>query len=554
MPLRLSEIEGINYFLIADKTANETLKNISLRLEIGKETEEFLKEAKENLCDCIGYKQAEKIGSYGELRKAVKEDIKRRRPYDEFAEEFWERANIVAKGGSKIDPHEEIVRDAIYHTLRRTGFVKVYNIITDSDIDELDIANDVLSGQDFYNLVPLPKNTIELLNRAMVSYLEREQFMDSLKQKGLSKEQLEQIDNTLYKSDSFDKAYEEIRKIADVSRDKIHAFITDKRNFTIRFKEFVKDIGYDLNSQQIYQLRDGLKKLHRGLGITQPFRLERALIDLYSGVEKIEYVLLGNYRKTSIYHLADFVKNLDLRTCGVENFHTRIASLASNIDDKYRKGEYSVPGKILKLLSKLTDLDPYRWASKFNIPASGIQILYPNPEIPDNVLGELYGEMLSRGYKSFADKDSEGHVWRYTLRKPKEQIIELFEKIGSLNKEPNEWVLTVDAEDLIKSFGNVTKQPYYISREMTIPKQIANIYESINPEKFGKRFAKSALKNYLENKGKRTKYQRIYIYIPLEKENMVRSLANKVGLNLSEGSLWGNQKNCHISNPWVVGL
>jgi hypothetical protein len=551
MPLRLSEIKGDNYFFIADRSANETLKNLSFGLEVGKETEEFLKEARGNLCECIGYRQAEKIGSYGELRKAISEEIEHRRPYNEFAERFWEEAIRSAYSESDINPQEEIARDAIYHTLRRTGLIKIYNIIKNSNFDELDITNSVLTGDDFNQLVPLPKDTIEFLTKAMLSSLERQQFIDSLKQKGISNDQLKQIDNALYKSDSFDRAYEEISKVIDVPREKLYAFFLGERDFKTRFKQFAKNIGHELDSQQIEQLKNSLKRLHIGLGGSQPFKLERALRELYEGKREVKYVLGYDYRINYLYYLADLLNKLDLKKCNVEYVHTKLGSIASFIRIHYKPGNCGIPVNILRRLEEITGLDPWRYISKFGVLTSDIKILYPEAEIPDEILGQIYGELLSRS----SSYKSRYPCREYILRKSKKQIVDLIGKVGRLNREPEDHIRKHDPKRLTELFGITPIKTLYETKSIWIPQQISNIYQSIDPETLSEEFVKSALGVYLENRGRRRKGRHSWrCDIPFDDEYTVRLLASRVGLGISKGYVFGNQKNCTIKNPEAVGF
>lgn len=554
MPLHLSEIKGNNYFLIEDKDANDTLKNLSLRLETGLETEDFLKEARESLCGCIGYRQAERIGSYGELRKAVQEDIEHRRPINEFSGNFWEAAKEAAREVSKIDVHEEIARDAIYHTLRRTGFVRAYNIINGTDLDEFEITNSILSGDNLYSLSPLPKETVELLTKALISSLERKEFMDSLERKGLSEEQIEQIDGALYKSDSFDKACDEVRKIADVSKEKLYSFFLDRKNFMTSFEELARSIGKEMGTEGMAQLRDVLKKLHSGLGKNQPFRLGRALRELYSGGRHVEHALGSIISMPHIYHLGDFAERCgSLKTVEAEHVHTRIASLSAHIYTDFTTGNQAIPIKLLTALRDLTGLDPYTWVSKFKQQSRGSNLIYPNSDIPDDVLGELYGEMLSKAHASHTHK-GKGEVWRYELRKPKkQQLIDLFEKIGKLDSDPGTFTRTRPIED-IDLFRESGKKPYYTRTEMTVPRQIINIYLSTDPEALGDESVKLALRAYLENKGRKNKTYGAYMSIPLDKEGIVRSLADRVGLKLSKGVYKGNRNISYVNNPSIVGF
>ena len=114
--------------------------------------------------------------------------------------------------------------------------------------------------------------------------------------------------------------------------------------------------------------------------------------------------------------------------------------------------------------------------------------------------------------------------------------------------------------DLTKEY-----KQYYTAKSTPIIVEFGEIpYLTIEGkgEPAGEVFTKSALGAYLENKGKvrknrggeRKKYHSWDVYIGLDHEDVLRSLASKIGLSISEGYVVCHQKSCYVKNPEVVGL
>jgi len=539
MPLRLLEIEGSNYFSIYSLDVNRKLRSIISETQ-RELSDERLEQLREDLGECIGYRTAQKLTTIDEMREVAQEERSRLVRNKLFLGRFLSEAARIAK--EKVDEEDpnftrrEIRKNAIYHTLTRSGILVLPKVLG-QDIDDEQATNDIFQHRkDLRDYLPdgFSEDMVDLLTESMVDDLRRKEFLYELRNRfRLTEDQVRKVEDTLYfsKLGPLEDLLTEIEKfVGNVERFKplIHKLFLDRENFDTRRKYLCDRLQLDPRTLQLLEAE--LKKRYRGIGDSQPFRIGRALRDLYRGNRNVDDVL-SRYMLTSqhLIPLSKLLFEVGFTRMDIQHFHLPIARYSHHIKSNWGIGNGSMPQRILLFLSELTGEDPsdsiIRWTFFGGIST---HIIHPSTNYSDEVLGKLFGHFVL----------SQDPPYYSLYRRSEEETTDLIEGIGKLPKKLG-----------------VFEIPDIGYRGVKLPDQLLNILQTIENRSeiyLSREFALEAFKALVDERVLKDRPH--MITIPTSYDALVKQLAEVLRLNIEYSSIQRKRRDVIIRNPEVFGI
>jgi len=541
MPLKLLDIEGENSFSIYDKGIDNKLKNISFIAQQDL-PEERIEPLKKDLEECIGYKTAQKLTTSDQIREAAQEEREVLLRNKLFLKRFIAYATRIASERVGREDHtyarRELRRDAIYHTLTRSGIL-VLSEAFGQEIDEEKAAQDIhLHNKTLQDYLPqdFSQEMLNLLNESMIDNLKRQEFLSELKNRfGLRDEQLAEIDNSIFfsRTQSLDELVTLMEShvgSVEMYRSLIYDLFYERGNFDRKWQNLAN--RFQIDSANLQVLENELRKRHKGISTSQPFRIGRALNDLYRGNTSIDSVLSRHIIEgQDLYPLVKLLPEIGFKRLDVQHFHTTTSTHASQLKSQWVIGNSSMPQKILLYLADLTGEDPNDYINRWSIRGGGSALLHPTHNYSDNILGELFGHFILGQYAP-----------HYSLfNNSEDDAINLIEKTGRLSRR-------LEITEILQDYGG-----FY--RGIRTPAQLVNILDTIkNKPKIyqTEEFAEEAFKALVKERSQSQKPH--LVTIPTEYDSLVKELAGIIGLDILYGRVQTLRRDVSIRNPERFGI
>ncbi|MBI2075911.1 MAG: hypothetical protein HYT72_01525 [Candidatus Aenigmarchaeota archaeon] len=562
MPLKLRDVKGRNYFSIWSKRVDAELRRIIQTARNG--NLETAEELQQQLGSVIGFGNVSGLITPDMVVDAAQEEMERLRKHRQFLRRF--RQASIAAGISQAEKEfpsfsaqRELELDAVYHSITRYGAFPAFFTHGSYKPDE-DLAGTILSGRRLRGYMPagMPSEMLDMLVLSMVDSATRISFFGRLRATGFSEHFIDQLENTLLWPED-----ENVAELVDLLkgvgnpdvRTDVYRFFLERRRFDKEWDAFCQEHGISGKSREF--LTENLKTRHRRIGEAQPFRIASALRQLLRGNSQVLWVLDSKYlRNKKFLPLVKLVtEHVESLRLDVHPIHTRVVSTLGTFL-QYFNGRHGSPQTLLNYLADLTGIDPYDHLYRWDVRGKDIPIIHPRAEISDAALGRLYGFMLARG--SYVS--TEGR-WHYTLHNQDASVLTEMVDFGSLLRLPQ---VSETEAPFPEGFGGTRN---YVSRSVAVPRQVSNIFETVaetmkrsfdeNGRYTGTReFAVAALRAYVTAKG-RPYNGRHSVYFPQGKdspEQVIRRLAEAVGLKISDGSVQDNQRYSFVSGLEQIGL
>jgi hypothetical protein len=548
MPLDITDLPGDHYFFIRDRAAEDGLETAYALLEglrgAGVKPDkdaELRKAIAEQLSYAVGFRIAEEMSGYDvdRLEKEMGCEDAHRRKLREEHDAFFNAA-IKAAWNRHPSPQEyadtEIRRDALYHTLQRTGLGDLSLLLGGQD-DGLAMANRLLAGESLGNVVTDRRllDVVKLMPSAMLFAKKRGELEQMLSSYGLNDKQVAAFMGELPYEARAERAIEDIEKKMGITvpenelRDAVQEFALGRDKFEPKFGRFASRLG--LSGERAGAARDILyTSLRKASGHVN---YAAAVRELAGGRNNVNWVIRGNYTNEQLYAAAHLITN---RKLGIKHFHTDTASNA-NAFVSLKTSTKSISSATLSRLENLIGIEAHitNWDTM-----SSNSIIYPIRSMPADVMGRLYGILiLGRGCR--VANRADGVIGYYSLaRRSEKEMLDIFELIGSLRNRP--FVAKNNKEkDCIGGYV------------IGVPFQISDMLNQIPDWSFDDtEFTKNALTGWMEDRG-RVEGEHCISSVLVRKEDVMRRMSKAAGLNISK-TQGSNKlyKPAHVSNPEVV--
>ncbi|MBI4170495.1 MAG: hypothetical protein HY514_02285 [Candidatus Aenigmarchaeota archaeon] len=538
------------HFFVWDKERHESIGYSLLTIEELKkepkkaDTEKGRAALKEHITPVFGYRQAEKLWQEGlaDIEEVLGEKKKQQKQLKQYLEgRFLAAARRAAKIYPRTFGEAERRRDAAFYPAARSGLMAITSA-AGHELEWESLAGELADGKRLDSYLPQPfiKDVLAILPQALLFNKYRDELKSRLRSYGMANEQVAKIDRKL--PHALDLALLDLAFLEEEQRQQVENLLEE---CAVREKDFLEEFDrlktkLKLDEEQAGQLKDKLKKVVSG----STFRLAKAVQGLqYGRID--EGILSQRYRTQSSFiwlPLGAELSKLELKEHDIDHVHTRNARYMSEILTTYISGKQSIPQK---LINYLQIEDASKWCqSKKTIP-----LLDPKLQPDSKTLGSYIGYFLF-GHGSLNENTS----FYSPRKKDREWFLDLLEQAGTLAREPAKSERY--SRDVAARFGVVTKSER-TSQRFYVPVQFATLAhyalekfrEQADPE-----LAKAALFGLLSDRYYDKRNRRGgCVFLKPEYEDVIRSMAQLVGLSISEGCTHRNKLSVYVRNPECIG-
>ena len=494
----------------------------------------------EYLSPVVGFRQAERLytAPLGELKDVFAEHAAKQARMKSYLESrFSEAARKAAKRRPEGFAKREVVRDAAFYTLTRSGIAAIAEAAGEN-ADWERAATELANGERLKEKLrnDVVREALELMPSALLFADRRRELYGQLEAMGMDAASMEKIMATMPETIDF-RSF----GISEEQKPAVRSFLERYRSagegFDAGFERLSGSLDLDAAARRT--LRKRLQKIVSG-----------SLYTLSQGVEELqqgradERVLSRTYRTgrfLSYYPLGSELSMLGLRKYDVDHVHTIVAGCTENAI-KCLQGDAGMPTKVVRDIQaeKAT-----RWSGK------RINLLDPAIEVSNGTAGNYVGHFL------FGHGKSPHHSVAYALRSmTRGQFFDLLETTGILDKEP--CLLETSGEDLAGKFGiSLSSNRSYNS--YLVPAQFVHLARaslSEWKEHGNEAIARNALLTWLEERSWRAGQGRRarFASVKPEYQDVMRDMASAVGLNIGSGKRFNNKIHVYVSNPEQVGF